>query len=128
MDFGHEPTEILGVVGQVVDHAVEAAGALKTLEPCADAALLRNVLPPPDDPAARAEVARIRTGIAEAKAMDDAGDSRGASESLKTLVADARRVGYAPVLGEALLKLSEIQVIAGERVQRGRLAGGGRAR
>ena len=101
--------------GQVVDHAVEAAGALKTLEPCADAALLRNVLPPPDNPAARAEVARIRTGIAEAKAMDDAGDSRGASESLKTLVADARRVGYAPVLGEALLKLSEIQVIAGER-------------
>jgi len=101
--------------GQVVDHAVEAAGALKTLEPCADARLLRNVLPPPDKPSTRAEVARIRAGIAEAKALDDAGDERRARQALETLVAEARRVGYPPALGEALLKLCEIRAASGER-------------
>src|SRR6185312_3163606 len=94
--------------GQVVDHAVEAAGALETLEPCADARLLRNVLPPPDKPSTRAEVARIRAGIAEAKATADAGDERRALALLEKLVADARPVGYPPVLGEALVKLGFI--------------------
>ena len=100
--------------GQVVDNAVGAASALGTLELCADARLLRNLLPLPDDPVARKEVARIRSGMADVKALDDAGDERGAAASLQTLVAGARRVGYAPALVEALVLMGKLQAEAGE--------------
>jgi tetratricopeptide (TPR) repeat protein len=99
--------------GQVVDNAVGAAGALGTLELCADARLLRNLLPLPDDPAARQEVARIRAGIADVKALDDAGDERGAAASLQAQVASARRVGYAPALVEALVLTGKLEAESG---------------
>ncbi|HLK93169.1 MAG TPA: serine/threonine-protein kinase [Polyangia bacterium] len=100
--------------GPVVDHAVEAAGALRPLEPCADARLLRAVLPPPEDPAAREAVARIRAGIAGARALHDAGDEAGARAALETLVADAQRVGYAPALAEAQLLLGNVELFSGD--------------
>jgi tetratricopeptide (TPR) repeat protein len=98
----------------VVDHAVEAAGALQTLEPCADARLLRSVLPPPDDPAAREAVTRIRAGVAEARALHDAGNEARATASLEALVAEARRVGYAPALAEALVLLGKVELLSGD--------------
>jgi tetratricopeptide (TPR) repeat protein len=100
--------------GDVVDNAVSAAGALGTLELCSDPRLLRNVLPPPDDATAREEVSRIRGGIADAKALHDLGNEKSAAASLRALVADARRVRYAPVLVEALVLLAEIETLAGE--------------
>jgi tetratricopeptide (TPR) repeat protein len=98
----------------VVDNAVSAAGALGTLELCSDPKLLRNVLPPPEAPAARDEVARIRGGLADAKALHDSGNESRATASLLTLVADARRVRYAPVLAEALVLLGEVEELAGD--------------
>jgi eukaryotic-like serine/threonine-protein kinase len=100
--------------GDVVDNAVSAAGALGTLELCSDPKLLRNVLPPPEAPAARDEVARIRGGLADAKALHDSGNESRATASLLTLVADARRVRYAPVLAEALVLLGEVEELAGD--------------
>jgi serine/threonine-protein kinase len=100
--------------GQVVDHAVEAAGALRTLEPCADARLLRAVLPPPEDPTAREAVARIRAGIAGARAIHDAGNEGRARADLETLVAEAQRVGYAPVVAEAQLLLGNVELFSGD--------------
>ncbi len=55
--------------GAVVDNAVAASSALASLERCADARLLRNVLPPPDDVATREQVAKLRAGIGDAKAL-----------------------------------------------------------
>ncbi len=100
--------------GQVVDHAVEAAGALRTLEPCADARLLRAVLPPPEEPDAREAVARIRGGIAEARALHDAGNEGRARALLETLVAEAQRVGYAPAVAEAQLLLGTVELFSGD--------------
>ncbi len=100
--------------GDVVDNAVNAVGALGTLELCSDPKLLRNVLPPPDDPVARDEVSRIRGGIADAKALHDSGNEKRATESLRVLVADARRVRYAPVLAEALDLLGLVELLTGD--------------
>jgi len=100
--------------GDVVDNAVGAAGALGTLELCSDPKLLRNVLPPPEDVAARDEVSRIRGGIADAKALHDSGNEKRATASLRTLVDDARRVHYPPVLAEALVLLGEVEELSGD--------------
>jgi tetratricopeptide (TPR) repeat protein len=100
--------------GEVVDNAVAAAGALGPLERCADQRLLRAVLPPPENAAARAEVARIRRGIADAQALHDAGNERLAGERLAGVVADARRAGYAPSLAEALALLGRIDAQLGQ--------------
>jgi serine/threonine protein kinase len=99
--------------GDIVDNAVAAAGALGTLERCADARLLRAVVPPPDDPAARAEVDQIRRGLADAKALHDAGNEPAAIERLHTLVNDARRAGYGPALAESLVLQAQIDSLAG---------------
>jgi eukaryotic-like serine/threonine-protein kinase len=99
--------------GAVVDNAVNAAGQLGTLEKCADARLLRAVLPPPDSGETRAEVEGLRRGLAEAKALHDAGGERRAVDRLRRLVVDARRVGYGPTLAEALSLLGQVEIAVG---------------
>jgi serine/threonine-protein kinase len=96
--------------GEIVDNAVAAVGALGTLDRCADPRLLRAMLPPPEDPAAREETERIRRALADAKALRDAGGVKAATGRLRALVADARRVGYAPVLAEALALLGATEM------------------
>jgi len=92
---------------------VGAAGALGSLERCADARILRNIAPP-DDAATREQVARIRAGIADAKALHDAGVERLALAKLQGLVGDARRVRYAPVEAETLLLFGEVASLTGD--------------
>jgi eukaryotic-like serine/threonine-protein kinase len=98
----------------VVDNAVDAANALRTLERCSDARLLRALVPPPDDGAVRQHVERLRRGIGAAKALHDAGNFTAATERLRALVAEARRVGYAAVLAEALDTLGFVLADAGD--------------
>jgi tetratricopeptide (TPR) repeat protein/tRNA A-37 threonylcarbamoyl transferase component Bud32 len=100
--------------GSVVDNAVAAAGALGPLERCADARLLRSVVPPPDDPAVREQVSRIRAALADAKALHDAGLERLALVKLRALVTDARQTGHAPVEAEATLLFGEVASLVGE--------------
>ena len=57
----------------VVDNAVSAASALPTLDRCADVAMLRAVIKPPDDPAKRAEVEQLREEVAQVSALASAG-------------------------------------------------------
>jgi tetratricopeptide (TPR) repeat protein len=97
----------------VVDNAVAAASALGTLERCADTRLLRAVLPPPD---ARVgdQVARVRAGIADARALRGAGNWQGAAAKLDALVAEARRIDYAPVLAEALQLAGDLKIQASD--------------
>jgi serine/threonine-protein kinase len=100
--------------GAVVDNAVSAAGALGSLERCADARLLRSVVPPPEDAASRDQVSRIRAGMADAKALHDAGVERLALVKLRGLVADAGRAHYLPVEAEAQLLLGEVAALIGD--------------
>src|SRR5262249_24337685 len=53
----------------VLENAVSASSALPSLERCADVKLLRAVMPPPDDPAARARVESLRKDLAHVKAL-----------------------------------------------------------
>jgi tetratricopeptide (TPR) repeat protein len=99
--------------GEVVDNAIAASNALGPLERCADLHLLRSVLPPPEDAASRAEVQRIRRGIADAKALHDAGRENLAAARLDELVEAARRIGYGPALAEALALLGHVDSLLG---------------
>jgi eukaryotic-like serine/threonine-protein kinase len=87
---------------EVVEKAVSAANNLRTLERCADVALLRAVVRPPEDPATRAKVADLRHSVASVKALLDSGRWREAMKGSPPLVEQAKALGYEPLTAEAL--------------------------
>ena len=89
--------------GDVVQNAVSAAASLGTLERCENIELLRAVVRPPEDPATRAAVKALRGRLAEVRALWSVGRYADGAVMATPLVAEARRIGYAPTLAEALL-------------------------
>ncbi|HXJ20605.1 MAG TPA: serine/threonine-protein kinase [Polyangia bacterium] len=85
----------------VVENAVSAAGALPGLDRCADVDMLRAVVKPPDDPAARAKVAAVREQIAKVRAVGDSGKCQDAARLGIQVARDATATGYLPVEAEA---------------------------
>ena len=94
----------------VVDNAVSAASALPTLDRCADVAMLRAVIKPPDDPAVRAKVAAARDEVARVKALGDSGSGQcvQAVGAGNAVVATAKALGYLPLEAEAHLTLGRL--------------------
>ena len=88
--------------GDVVENAVSAANALGSLDRCADVPLLRSVVRPPEDPSTRARVADLRRRLAVLKARYDAGRWKEVTQDAPTLVAEARVIGYQPLVAETL--------------------------
>jgi eukaryotic-like serine/threonine-protein kinase len=88
--------------GDVVENAVSATNALASLDRCADVPLLRAVIRPPEDPATRARVSELRKRLAGLKARFDAGQWKESLKNAPALVAEARAVGYQPLLAESL--------------------------
>jgi tetratricopeptide (TPR) repeat protein len=88
--------------GAAVDNAVSAAAALPRLDRCADVALLKATIQPPDDEAVRKKVVEIQERTARFVAVTLAGQCAEAEKEAPALVADARAVGYRPVLADAL--------------------------
>ncbi|MBC8131500.1 MAG: serine/threonine protein kinase [Deltaproteobacteria bacterium] len=93
----------------VVTNAVKAASALTSLERCADVRTLRAAVPPPNDMTVRKKVEVLRTKLATAKALEDAGRFAKALTAAAPLVSDARATGYAPIVAEAFYRLGAIQ-------------------
>jgi eukaryotic-like serine/threonine-protein kinase len=92
----------------VVENAVGAASALPTLERCADVAMLRAVVRPPDDPATRAKVAVLRDEVARVSALASAGRcDQAAGDGRKTLER-AAALDYLPLKAEMLLALGRL--------------------
>ncbi len=87
----------------VVPRALPAAMDLPSIEPCADIATLLGLEPEPTDAASRAELEAIRKGLVSVKANTDAGRYKEARTEAEALVERARKLGYHPVTGEALL-------------------------
>ena len=85
----------------VVDNAVGAASALPTLDRCADVAMLRAVIKPPEDPAVRAQVAAARQEVAKVRALGDSGQCDRATKAGEAAVARAGKLGYLPLEAEA---------------------------
>ncbi len=92
----------------VVDNAVAAASALPALDRCADVAMLRAVIRPPDDPAVRAKVAAARDEVAKVKALGDSGQCDKAAAAGASVVAAAKSIGYLPLEAEAHLELGRL--------------------
>ncbi|MES1207857.1 MAG: serine/threonine-protein kinase, partial [Pseudomonadota bacterium] len=85
----------------VVDNAVSAASSLPALDRCADTAMLRAVVKPPADTAARAQVAAVREKIAKVKALGDSGQCETAASLATHATDEAKRIGYLPVRAAA---------------------------
>jgi tetratricopeptide (TPR) repeat protein len=83
-----------------IENAVNAANALGSLERCSDINLLRAIVRPPDDPATRAAVDELRGHLSEARALARVGRVLDGIKMVAALEADARRIGYAPLLAE----------------------------
>jgi len=106
-------TQVFGEAsGEVVEHAVSAANALGSLERCADVGLLRSVVKLPEDPETRARVDDIRRRVAQVKALFDAGRWREASKQAPPLVAEARALGYQPLVAETLAIMGNLELKA----------------
>jgi tetratricopeptide (TPR) repeat protein len=85
-----------------VANAVDAADALPALDRCSDVKLLRAGVEPPRDARARAQVDDIRRRAATAKALGDIGRQAEALAQGRALLAEARGVGYLPLIAELL--------------------------
>ncbi len=83
--------------GGVVQNAVKAANALGNIERCADVDLLREALRPPDDPATRATVERLRAQLASVRALSHVGRYNDGLNALASFEDDVRRVAYGPL-------------------------------
>jgi eukaryotic-like serine/threonine-protein kinase len=88
--------------GDVVENAVSAANALGSLDRCADVPLLRSLVRPPEDPATRAKVADLRHRLAALKARSDAGRWKESLKAMQAVEAEARAIGYQPLVAEIL--------------------------
>ena len=95
--------------GDVVGKAAEAVQGLRPIEQCADITALKAVVRPPDDPAVRRAVSDVRTQLADAKALANAGRYKSALQKIPDIVAAARATKYQPVIAEALLQLAELK-------------------
>ncbi len=89
--------------GAVLVEAVKAAHDLPPLDRCSNVADLRAEVAPPSDPTARARLAAARQRLAEIKALTDTGQWPAAREKSGPLVAEARTIGYDPLLAECLV-------------------------
>jgi tetratricopeptide (TPR) repeat protein len=89
-----------------MENAVGAVNALPTLDRCSDVKQLQEAIEPPRDEATRGRVQRVRHELAVAKALADAGKNDEAYQRAVALVAEARRLDYAPLVAESLATLS----------------------
>ena len=96
--------------GNTVEKATNAVDGLSDLERCSDIPVLRAVVKPPDDPATKARVDRIRPKLARVKALTDAGHLSEALVLARSLVGEARTIGYLPLAAEATRRLAEVSV------------------
>jgi serine/threonine protein kinase/tetratricopeptide (TPR) repeat protein len=94
----------------VVTNAVAAATALTPIERCADVTSANASVAPPTDPGTRGRVDALRDRLVAIKALEDAGRYTRALDATREVVAEAREVGYRPLIAEALNRLVLLQV------------------
>jgi hypothetical protein len=99
---------------RVLIQAVSGAQALPALDRCANSQLLRAVVAPPADPAARKRVDELKLRLADVKALADTGQVEEARRKASLLLADARATGYLPLQAETLEALGMLDYFAGD--------------
>jgi tetratricopeptide (TPR) repeat protein len=106
----------------VVENAAGAAAALGNLERCENLELLRAVLRPPEDPAARREVGRLRGQLAEVRAFCRVGRPKDGAAAALELERAARALGYGPLLADVLIASCRLPEEQGAMDEAGRLS------
>jgi tetratricopeptide (TPR) repeat protein len=86
----------------MVQNAVSAAGALPRVDRCAQVALLRAVVTPPEDEETRRRVEQLRAEKARLVALRDSGNCGEAVRLADQLLPKVRALGYVPLVAEAL--------------------------
>jgi eukaryotic-like serine/threonine-protein kinase len=94
--------------------APEAVDALGALERCANVPVLLALVPPPQAKETRVAVDRVRQRLAEAKVLYDAGRFGPGLATAIPLAAEARTLGYRPLVAEALMLLGRLQFEVGD--------------
>jgi tetratricopeptide (TPR) repeat protein/predicted Ser/Thr protein kinase len=100
---------------ELLGKAADTVSQLPSLASCADVAALSQVTPPPDTPQARAEIDRISTQLAEAKALNDAGRYKKGLEVAAPAAQAAGTLGYRPLHAEALFWQGWLEARSGAR-------------
>ena len=86
----------------LVDTASRAAQALGRLDACNDTAALQAPVPLPASPIERGRVVALRNELAHVNVLGYAGRYDAQLAALATLVPQAKALGYAPLVGDAL--------------------------
>jgi serine/threonine protein kinase/tetratricopeptide (TPR) repeat protein len=94
--------------GNTVEKAASAIDGLGDLDRCSDIPILRAVVKPPDDPATKSRVEKIKPKLARVKALTDAGHISEALALARPLAVEARTAGYPPLTAEAVRRLAEV--------------------
>ncbi|WP_394850970.1 tetratricopeptide repeat protein [Pendulispora brunnea] len=102
---------------RTMHRAVESALTLPSVDTCADGRALLSKEAPPADPVARARLDDVGERVAQASALEKAGNYGVALEVAVTAVHDAGSLGYPPLLAEALGYQGNIQMERGEDAQ-----------
>ena len=97
----------------VLDKAVTAAASLSPLAACADARALTALVPLPDA-RTRAAATEVEAQLAQAKALKVVGRAGQALPSATAQVERARKLGYAPLLAEALHLQGDLLEVTGD--------------
>ncbi len=98
----------------VVFKAVSATVELTPLAVCEDSAALRQLIPLPTDPAARARIATVRGLLDRGRVLRQAGKYADGLELVRPLQKEATAIGYAPVEAETLYVLAELEDWGGD--------------
>ncbi len=114
-EFGALVDLLSAADAKLVERSVAAASALQDVATCADVAGLTAVVPPPADPATRQKVNDLRTRLADARALQDAGRYGPALDQARPIGSEAAALAYRPVEAEAFLALGHLQRLKGER-------------
>ncbi|MBL8954988.1 MAG: protein kinase [Myxococcaceae bacterium] len=88
--------------GPSLQRAPLAVAQLPLIDDCADARWLLEAVPPPSDAATRAKLAEVRERLATVNALTELGRVDEGTPLAAAVVAEARQLGYAPLLAEAL--------------------------
>ena len=102
-----------GVDRMILDKAVASAQALPRLAECADAEAVSRSIPLPSDAAVREQIAELRAAHADARTLAKLGKYQQALARSTDNAETARRLGYAPVIGDVLALLGQMQNRAG---------------
>ncbi|HUH00673.1 MAG TPA: serine/threonine-protein kinase [Kofleriaceae bacterium] len=110
LDELHALAEVFaGADAEVIEHAIDACRRLTSLD-----AVGTSATPPlPDEPDARAVVARVRLQLARARKLRDAGKYAPGEAAARAAFASAEVQRYAPVIAETLLVLGELEACNG---------------